>query len=165
MSDKQLSMFSGESSEPAPQGKPVSFSLSRTCKGNAQKVFDQWLIPVFIGEWMFGEHTNTNEIVELQNTVRRGGEFTFKTRSGNQEVIHSGEYDTLRIPNVLAFSWLDSREPEKPIHVHVEFTEQDDKTRLKVTIKIPATMKDEKDSVKELWSSRCDALVERLKSP
>ncbi len=164
MSDKQISMFAGDDNEPAPQGKPVTVSMARTCKGSTQKVFDQWLIPVFIGEWMFGPHTGTSEVIELRNTVRRGGEFQFRTRSGKQEVIYSGHYEVLRIPNSLNFTWVDSRRPQITLEVSVDFSAQDEKTRLKVSVKVPAEIKDEKDAIKELWGARCDALVERLKT-
>ena len=79
MTTDQLSMFeddSAEASKPAPKFKTFSVSLSRTIVSPAEKIFDRWLIPTFVGNWMFGEHLGNEKVVDLQNEVRPGAPST-----------------------------------------------------------------------------------------
>lgn len=170
MADEQFSMFSEDA---APiTGKPVSFSVSKTINGSAQKVFDRWLIPVFLEEWMFGVHTGHDEILSLENTVRRGGDFCYRVKKGNQTDTIQGTYQELNIPNRLGFTWLESarklateavEEHPNVCQITATFEEQDGKTRLKLQVKVPATLSSAKDSIKAAWTERCNALSERFK--
>ena len=65
MSD-QLTMFG----EPAPARKPVKASLSKTISCGAEKLFDRWLIPTFVGNWMFGEQLGDDGVGDMSNEVR-----------------------------------------------------------------------------------------------
>ena len=73
MAAEQLSMLEDDPQLPPGKLKASSISLSKTIDAPAQEVYDQWLIPVFVGDWMFGRHS----IVRLENKVRKGGEFTY----------------------------------------------------------------------------------------
>lgn len=170
MADEQFSMFSDEA---APiTGKPASFVISKTINGGAQKVFDRWLIPVFLEEWMFGEHTGHDSIISLENTVRRGGDFCYLVNSNQHIKAIQGSYLELDIPSRLSFTWLEAdkkqaadkvNEHPNVCHCTVTFEEQDDKTRLKLQVKVPATLAAEKESLKTLWTERCNALAARFK--
>ena len=60
MTSDQLSFFDRNDRERSlfeqgtPAAKPTTFSLTKTINAPTQKVYDQWLIPVFISKWMFG---------------------------------------------------------------------------------------------------------------
>ena len=47
MASDQISMFGEVPPTPAAKEKPASFTITKTFQANTQKVFDQWLIPVF----------------------------------------------------------------------------------------------------------------------
>lgn len=170
MADEQISMFSEEA---APvTGKPTSFSISKTINGAAQKVFDHWLIPVFLEEWMFGAHTGHSAIDSLDNTVRRGGNFCYKVSAKNQQIAVQGNYLELDIPTLLSFTWLESGNQKEvdAIEDHpqtcqctVTFDEADGKTRLKLQVKVPAALSENKESLKACWTERCNALSARFK--
>lgn len=170
MADEQISMFSDDA---APiTGKPSSFAISKTINANAQKVFDRWLIPVFLEEWMFGEHTGHDAIESLNNTVRRGGDFCYLVGSKQQSLAIQGAYLELDIPRHLTFTWLESRQKlaieEVASHpevcqISVGFEESDGKTRLKVQVRVPASLADHKDAIKTQWTERCNALAARFK--
>jgi len=162
MTDKQLSMFPGE----GPAGtaaKSAGFSLSRTLGASPQKAIDQWLIPVFIGEWMLGPHVGDEEVLNLQNMVRRGGEFRFETRRDGRKIKYEGSYQELRIPQRLVFNWRVSSDRGKESLVSVDFTEQNGKTRLRLQVKIPPELAAQQDTLKDQWAARLDALSARLK--
>jgi len=172
MADEQISMFSEEA---APvTGKPTSFSISKTINGDAQRVFDHWLIPVFLEEWMFGEHTGHDAIDSLDNTVRRGGDFCYKVRSKQQQTAVQGSYLELDIPTRLSFTWLESaeQEPAEAVQDHPEtcqcavtFDALDGKTRLKLQVRVPAALSEDKDVLKTRWTERCNALSARFRKP
>ena len=69
MSADQLSMFGSEEVLKTKGGKAISFNLNKTINGPQQAVFDHWLIPVFVGEWMFGPKVQAEKVLELKNTV------------------------------------------------------------------------------------------------
>ena len=159
MSSDQLSMF-GETEQ---QGSPTSFSLSKTINGKQQQVCDHWLIPVFVGKWMFGPQVQAEKILKLENTVRKNGEFSYRIHRRGQEVIHSGEYLELNLPNKLTFSWKESNQPDSACQISVQFAEQAEKTKLKMTVRIPAELSSNKDKIKKVWSARCKALADKFK--
>ncbi|MED5386758.1 MAG: SRPBCC family protein [Pseudomonadota bacterium] len=163
MVSEQLSMFEGQSQNPAPTDKPSTIYLTKTVNASNQKVFDQWLMPVFIGEWMFGPKVQQEQVVSLENKVRRGGEFAFKVIRKSTEIVHTGEYIELDVPNKLVFSWSDNLHRSSKSQVTVLFQEANNKTRLKITIKLDPKLYNEKDSLKKQWSARCSALAAKFK--
>jgi uncharacterized protein YndB with AHSA1/START domain len=162
MADQQISMFSDQS---APvSGKPATFSISKTVNASAQRAFDQWLIPVFLEEWLFGAHTGGEQVINLQNTVRKGGEFTYQVNRQGEDVSYVGDYAELDIPNRLAFTWGEKDAAVEPLQISVQFTADGDKTRIKLQGRIPADRAADRDAIKALWASRCNALAGRFKS-
>ncbi len=161
MSADQLSMFGQESESAA--AAPTSFSVSRTINGKQQQVCDHWLIPVFIGEWMFGPKVQAEKILSLENTVRKNGEFNYLIHRRGREVNHSGEYLELNIPSKLSFSWIESTHPDAECQISVQFVADADKTKLKMNVKLPAQISGNKDKIKKQWTARCKALAEKFK--
>jgi len=159
MNSDQLSMF-GESDQEA---SPTSFSLTKTINGKQQQVCDHWLIPVFVGEWMFGPKVQAEKILKLENTVRKDGEFNYLIHRRGQEINHSGEYTELKIPSKLSFSWTESTHPEAKCQISVQFVPETDKTKLKMSVKLPAQLSPNKDKIKKQWTARCKALADKFK--
>lgn len=162
MTAEQFSMFESESSAQKPAGGS-SITINKTINGKQQSVFDHWLIPVFVGEWMFGPRVQAEEIISLENTVRRNGEFDYRVKRQGKEVSHSGTYLELAIPNTLVFSWNESSMPDVTSQVSVQFSEAGDKTKLKLTVKLPAELDAQRDAIKDTWTARCKALAEKFK--
>ena len=112
---------------------------------------------------MFGPKVQQEHVVSLENKVRKGGEFAFKVNRKGTEIEHTGEYIELDIPNKLVFSWSDSLNPSCESKVTAQFLESNNKTRLKLKIKLDANLYNEKDSFKEQWAARCSALAAKFK--
>lgn len=161
MTAEQFSMFETES--PAKKSAGSSISVNKTINGKQQNVFDHWLIPVFVGEWMFGPKIQAEEIISLENTVRRNGEFDYRVKRNGKEISHQGKYLELAIPNTLVFSWTESTAPEVTSQISVQFSDAGDKTRLKLTVKLPPELDLERDRIKDTWTARCKALAEKFK--
>lgn len=162
MSSDQLSMFEGES-EPPPKPvktRPVNLSVSRTIAAPAEKIFDRWLIPVFVGNWMFGPDIGREKVLDLQNEVRPGGEFNYRIERGGKEFIISGEYQLIDRPRQLKFSWQEN--DAEASNIIANFEQLEDKTKLKISIQLDRALADQADAVKQQWSSRCKALSAQL---
>ena len=158
MPAQQLSMLEDDPQLPPGKLKASSISLTKTINAPAQEVYDQWLIPVFVGDWMFGRHS----IVKLENKVRKGGEFAYAVRARSQEISYNGTYELLDIPNTLIFSWVESAHPKAESRVIVKFLEEHGKTRIRLTIKLDPKLNTLKDTITEQWSDRCTALAEKF---
>lgn len=163
MSADQLSMFSGDEGATGKKASASSFSISKTINGKQQAVCDHWLIPVFVGEWMFGPKVQAEKVISLDNTVRKNGEFDFKVHRRGKEITHHGEYLELNIPSRLLFTWTESTYPDAQCQVKVQFDEVSGKTKLKLTVQLPANLSADKDKIKKQWTARCKALAEKFK--
>lgn len=169
MSSDQLSFFEKNDRERGlfepgqTASKPSSFSLTKTINAPAQQVFDQWLIPVFIGDWMFGPNVQREQVISLENNVRQGGNYKFLINRKGQEIEISGEIQELDIPKKLALSWTENTHPDDVSQISAQFDAQNEKTKLKLAVKLPAELSQQKDATKKLWSTRLSALAKKLK--
>lgn len=159
MASEQLSMLDEDPNQGSGKLKAATLNISKTINAPAQKVYDHWLIPVFVGDWMFGKQ----QIVKLENKVRKGGEFNYQVKNKSQEISYTGFYELLNIPNKLVFSWKASTNPTAVSRIMVDFHEQDGKTRIKLTVKLDPQLNGVKDSIKDQWAIRCNALAEKFK--
>ena len=155
-------MFEGEDEAPAKssKAKPINLSVSRTIAAPAEKIFDRWLIPVFVGEWMFGPHLGREKVLELQNEVRPGGEFRYRIQRDGKELVYCGEYQLIDRPKRLKFSWKENQSAASIISV--SFDQIEDKTRLKIALQLDRSLDDHAEIIKQQWSARCKALSAKL---
>lgn len=84
---------------------PVTVRVIRRFTASAERVFDAWLDPKLIGQWMFGSALREEEILRIAVDARVGGSFSFLVRRGSDEIDHIGEYLEIRRPERLAFTW------------------------------------------------------------
>jgi uncharacterized protein YndB with AHSA1/START domain len=94
------SLFTGEKQESL-----IPVSVIQKFNVSPERVFDAWLDPQLIGQWMFGPNLRDEEIVSLSVDPKVGGAFSFIVRRQGQELDHIGEYLELLRPNYLSFTW------------------------------------------------------------
>ena len=166
MTTDQLSMFEDDSaavSKSAPKFKTFSVSLSRTIASPAEKIFDRWLIPTFVGNWMFGEHLGNEKVVDLQNEVRPGGTFNYLIKRNGKEVLHDGEYLQIDRPKRLSFSWRETA--KKNAHkskVSLTLDPQEGKTKLRLSLQIDQSLEYYGEEIKQQWAERLKVLSAQL---
>lgn len=69
-------------------------------------LFDAWLSPSLIGEWMFGPLVRADEsVIRITIDPRVGGAFSFLVRRAGKEIDHFGEYRVVDRPHHLEFTW------------------------------------------------------------
>ena len=71
----------------------------------ADRVFDAWLDPAWIGRWMFGPGVRDERIRHLTLDPRVGGRFSFEVERQGQVLDHVGEYVEIVRPGRLVFTW------------------------------------------------------------
>lgn len=166
MSTDQLSMFEDDSAPdelPGAKFKTFSISLSRTLAAPAEKIFDRWLIPTFVGSWMFGSHIGNEKVVDLQNEVRPGGSYSYLIKRNGKEFLQDGEYLKIDRPKRLSFSWRESA--KKNAHkskINLSLDTQDGKTKLRISMQIDQTLELYGDEIKQQWSERIKVLAAQV---
>lgn len=84
---------------------PAHARVTRTFAASAERVFDAWLDPAWLGRWMFGPNVRDERIVRLGLEPRVGGKFSFVVDRQGTEVDHVGEYLEIDRPRRLVFTW------------------------------------------------------------
>ena len=80
--------------------KPVK--ISHHFSVSTERVFDAWLNPAVIKQWMFKSAANKIVNVKIQRWV--GGSFSILEQSEEGEIDHFGEYKEITGPRRLGFS-------------------------------------------------------------
>ncbi len=125
-------------------------------------MFDYWLIPTFVGNWMFGPKVQDEKIIELVNEVRPGGEYNYKIKRAGKEINHRGEFKVIDRPNRLEFNWQEGNSNSSPTNVQVQFLQDNASTKLKIALHVDPSLSESADTIKETWSRRCVALASLL---
>jgi len=84
---------------------PVKVSVTKKFPVPAERVYDAWLSPEWIGRWMYGPAVRDERVVRLGLEPRVGGRFSFVVDRQGTEVDHVGEYLELDRPRLLVFTW------------------------------------------------------------
>lgn len=105
---------------------PVQARVSQHFTVSAERVFDAWLTPAVIGQWMFGPALREEEVVRLTVEGRVGGHFSFVVRRQGQEIDHVGEYLELDRPHRLVFTWGIRGQSQDESRVIIDIVPQDD---------------------------------------
>lgn len=94
---------------PTPQ--PASATVERQFEVTPEKVFDAWLDPDRLAQWMFGPKVRDEEIVRLTLDPKVGGRFSFVVNRNGSEIDHIGEYRVIDRPSRLVFTWAVAPDP------------------------------------------------------
>jgi two-component system cell cycle response regulator DivK len=83
-----------------PQTEEVQ--VRRRFTAPAERVFDAWLDPDTIGEWLFGTPDGT--LVRCEADPVPGGRYAIVERRGDEEVLHTGTYEAIERPERIVFT-------------------------------------------------------------
>lgn len=81
----------------------LSLQVSKTINAPIERVFDAWLDPAMLAQFILPMPGMTPPQVE--NDPVEGGRFTIIMQVGEDKIPHSGSYLTVDRPNHLVFSW------------------------------------------------------------
>jgi uncharacterized protein YndB with AHSA1/START domain len=81
---------------------PVKVQVSHHFAASADRVFDAWLGPESVGQWLFA--TPTGEMVRVELDPRVGGSWIITERRDREDVEHTGKYLEIERPHRLVFT-------------------------------------------------------------
>jgi uncharacterized protein YndB with AHSA1/START domain len=143
------------------QPKPVVI-VTRRFDAPSERVFDAWLTPELIGQWMFGPALRGEEVVRISVDARVGGRFSFLVRRQGTEIDHVGQYVEIDRPRRLVFSWAAGADTEDPSLVTIEIASQGAGCKLTLTHEMQPKWADYLARVREEWTKELEALATTL---
>jgi len=140
----------------------VIVRVTRRFDAAPERVFDAWLTPAMIGQFMFGPQLRDEEVLRIEVDPRVGGAFSFLVRRQGQEIDHVGHYLEIDRPRKLAFTWGIVGETADQSRVDIEITPRDRGCELELTHRMDPKWAEYADRVRGGWTTMCDALARAL---
>lgn len=81
----------------------LTVKLSKTINASAETLFDAWLDPAMLTQFILPMPGMPQP--EVENDAREGGQFSIIMHVGDDKIPHTGKYLTIRRPHELVFSW------------------------------------------------------------
>jgi uncharacterized protein YndB with AHSA1/START domain len=131
----------------------------------AERVFDAWLDPEWIGRWMYGPAVRDERVVRLGLEPRVGGKFSFVVDRQGVEVHHVGQYLELDRPGLLVFTWGTRAALPATSRVIVEISPCADGCELTLTHVMAADGAAFAEKAAVAWRTMLGALGEALAAP
>jgi len=100
---------------------PVTVTVKHRFAAAPEQVFDAWLDPELVAQWMFGPRVRDEEVLRISIDPRVGGLFSFLVRRQGQELDHVGEYLEIERPRRLAFTWAVGKRSPDDTRVFLDF--------------------------------------------
>jgi len=133
-----------------------SLEVERVVPGPIDEVFDAWLDPKLLSQWMTPGSGMSVPAAEVDPVV--GGRFRIVMRAGDRDIPHEGEYRVIERPTRLVFTWT-SEPAGKDTLVSIVFTPlTDGETRVSLTHDRFAS-ESSRDSHRRGWGEILDALA------
>ncbi len=143
---------------------PVKVTVTRKFSVSAERVYDAWLSPEWLGRWMYDPAVRDERIVRLGLEPRVGGRFSFVVDRQGIEIEHVGEYLELDRPRLLVFTWATRDALPEGSRVIVEITPGHDGCELMLTQVLGANRTDFAVRAEGAWRKMFDALATALPS-
>lgn len=81
----------------------LTVNLTKTINASAEKIFDAWLDPVMLAQFILPMPGMPQP--EVENDAQEGGSFSIIMQVGDDKIPHTGTYLTIMRPQELVFSW------------------------------------------------------------
>ena len=136
---------------------PVSLIVERRIAATPEAVFDAWLNPECVGQWLFATPDGVMEKVEVDSRV--GGGFRIEERRGTDLAQHFGEFLELDRPRLLAFDFWTSSSAER---TRVTVTIAPDGDGALLTLRHEGVWADYEARTRQGWTMILDGLARTL---
>ncbi|WP_426753008.1 SRPBCC family protein [Myxococcus sp. Y35] len=137
----------------------VQVRVTRQFNASPERVFDAWLTPETVGQWMLGSNVRDEEVLRVAIDARVGGKFSFFVRRGGVEIDHVGTYLEIDRPRRLVFTWHVDTEADELSRVTVEVTPRDTGCELTLTHEMDAKWADYASRTEKGWATMIDVLA------
>lgn len=105
--------------------------IYRNLKGRPEQIFDAWLNPKKIAQWITVPAGDKS--LKVSTKALPGTQFSFVNLRDGKEINHIGEYIEIRRPHRLVFSWGIEGYPMGASRVAIDFEPNGDHTLLTLT--------------------------------
>jgi len=137
--------------------------VTRHIKAAPERVFDAWLDPDLLGQWMFGPNVREEEVLHLKVNPKVGGSFSFLVKRGDAEFDHIGEYLEIDRPLWLVFTWgVRQEEGTEFSRVEVEVVPVEGDSELRISQILTPKWADFVEQAQGAWQRMADALARVL---
>jgi uncharacterized protein YndB with AHSA1/START domain len=140
----------------------VTVRVTHRFSASPERVFDAWLTPEMLGQWMFGPNIREEEVLHLTVDARVGGSFSFLVRRQSEEIDHIGEYLEISRPNRLVFTWGIRQDTTDFSRVIIEIVPLEAGSELTLTHELHPDWADYASRTVAGWSKMLDALGKAL---
>lgn len=151
-----------------PPGRPdrIDVLVTHDFAHSPERVFDAWLDPDLIAQWMFGPELRDEEVQGISVAPRVGGSFSFRVLRGNELLDHSGHYLEMDRPHRLAFTWGVRQYLPESSTVYIDIaaaeTAAGPGVRLDLTHRMPEDAAEYADQTREGWKTMLRLLERKL---
>jgi len=140
---------------------PFVVKVSRAFDAPIERVFDAWVDPANVGNWLFATPEGESKICEVD--PREGGHFRIGERRGEEMAMHVGTYHEIDRPQRLVFSYyFETANEEMPSNVIVEISETENGCMVLVTHEMDDIYAEYEDSATNGWNMIFDGLEKIL---
>jgi uncharacterized protein YndB with AHSA1/START domain len=140
----------------------VKVQVSCSFEADASSVFNAWLDPETIAQWMFGETVRDEKIIKLETDPKEGGRFSFVVQRGNDVLNHTGTYLELRPYTRLVFTWGIEPDVDGSV-VYIDITPQGNGCHLSLVHEMDPKWEAYATRTKDGWMFMLNKLKEKLK--
>lgn len=107
---------------------------------------------------MFGPEVRDEEIIKLKTNPKKGGNFTFVVRRGDEVINHLGTYLELNRSDRLVFTWGIESESEDESMVTIDIESTENGCRLTLVHELDPKWEEYADRTREGWNTMLDML-------
>ncbi len=141
--------------------KPFYVTVSRDFSASRERVFNAWIDPDGVGNWLFGVPDGKNKVSEVD--AREGGSFRIGEEREGQMAIHVGTYHKIDPNNQIIFSYfMENVNDDLPSNVTVDFAENGDGCTVTVTHEMDDIWAEFEQSAIDGWNMIFDGLGNQL---
>lgn len=139
----------------------VEVRVSRYFEASPERVFDAWLVPRTLGQWMFGPRVRDENVVRLDVDPRVDGSFSLKVERNGNPVDHVGRYLEIERPHRLAFTWAVKGDSDDALsEVHIDIQPSGSGCVLTLVHRMDPKWSDYADRTRDGWTTMLDALAD-----
>ena len=136
-------------------------TVNRDFNCSLETIFDAWLDPEHLGDWLFGTPDGQDKVSSVDPNV--GGDFRIGERRGEEMAMHVGTYHEIDRPNRIVFSYyMETANDDAPSNVILEFNGNDNQSSITVTHEMDDIWSEYEELTIQGWNMIFDGLEKHL---
>lgn len=136
---------------------PVEIRVEKHLRHPRERVFDAFLDPARVGQWLFHTPAGVMERTDYDPVV--GGSFAIFERRGPDLACHFGRFVAIDRPDRIAFDFWTDAAADEPTRVTVTFADEGDGCRMVLTHDLAAAWAAYADRTSAGWTMILDSLA------